>query len=109
MDKVASFYEQAFELRELKRHHHEDGSLRSVWLDLGGSILMVEETQETRPLTHGVGAGPFLLAFRVREESRAGWEERLTQLGASIESRTQYSSYVRDPEGNRVAISHYEV
>jgi glyoxylase I family protein len=35
------------------------------------------------------------------------WEARLESHGASIESRTQYTSYARDPEGNRVAISHH--
>ncbi|MBM4358903.1 MAG: VOC family protein [Deltaproteobacteria bacterium] len=113
---VARFYADLFELRELDRHHHEDGRLRSVWLELAGAptddepaaILMVEQTDEPeRPVD--MARGPFLLAFRLAKGERAGFEERLARRGIAIERRSAYSSYFRDPEGNRVAVSHHPV
>ena len=107
VEEVARFYGEVFGLAEVDRHLDEAGRLRSIWLDLGGPILMVERTEERRRRVEGVGAGPFLLAFCVSVEERPQVEERLEARGASIEDRTAYTSYARDPEGNRVAISHY--
>ena len=107
VDLLADFYQKAFDLPELTRHFYDDQRLRSVWLDLGGPILMIEDTDAQRPHRDGVDAGPFLLAFTITEEQRPHLEARLLHLGAPIESRTAYTSYARDPEGNRIAISFY--
>ena len=107
VEGVAQFYRDVFGLTELGRHLDDAGHLRSIWLDLGDSILMVERTEEGRRRVEGVGAGPFLLAFSIRPGERSQVEARLEARGAPIEERTDFSSYARDPEGNRVAISHY--
>ena len=104
---IAEFYRTAFGLSELKRHFDDDGALRSIWLDLETSILMIERTDRSRPRLDGVDAGPFLLAFSVPPEKRWELEVRLRQLGSTIEDRSRHSSYARDPEGNRLAISHF--
>jgi len=111
VDGVAEFYREVFGLTEIKRHHYDDGAgLRSVWLDTGGCVLMVEHTLEPiaseTAFVNGVNAGPFLLAFAVDEEDLEGIERALHAFGREIESRSSYTSYARDPEGNRVAISH---
>lgn len=107
--RLACFYRDVLQLREVKRHLQVDGKLRSVWLDLGGPILMLEATNEPPRVVTGVGAGPFLLAFAVDSASRPSLEARLQQAGCDIESRTQWSSYSRDPDGNRIALSSYEL
>jgi len=107
VDRVASFYRDALGFPEVQRHHTEDGELRSVWLDMGSSLLMVERTAEARRRVEGIGSGPFLIAIRIPASLRREWENRLEAHGASIESRTRYTSYARDPEDNRIAISHY--
>jgi glyoxylase I family protein len=107
VDRVAAFYRDAFNLAETARNHRPDGSLRSIWLDLGGPILMIEgiddEPRDGREGTSGL----FLIALRVEPERRAELERVLEAMGAPVESRTSFTSYARDPEGNRVAISHY--
>ncbi len=107
MAGIAAFYRDALGLSEVKRHHDESGALRSVWLDLGSALLMVERTNEPQRRVDGVGAGAFLIAIRVPSEAREQWEARLAAHGSGIESRTPYTSYARDPEGNRIAISHH--
>ena len=107
VERLARFYRDLLELREVTRHLHADGSLRSVWLDLGGALLMIESTDEPPRSVVGVGAGPFLIAFRVERERRASMEQRLSEASVVIESRTEWTSYARDPDGNRIALSSY--
>ncbi len=109
VDRVASFYRQAFGLREVMRHHFDDGQIRSIWLDLNGTILMIEKTERTREIVQGVDAGPFLIAFGIDASRRVGVERLLEFSGHPIESRTDHTSYFRDPEGNRIAVSSYEL
>ena len=105
--RLARFYVDVLELREVKRHLHADGRLRSVWLDLGGPILMLEASEEAPRVVIGVGAGPFLIALSVAPARRDAVEERLRSAGCAIESRTEWTSYTRDPDGNRIAFSSY--
>jgi catechol 2,3-dioxygenase-like lactoylglutathione lyase family enzyme len=105
VERLAAFYRAVFGLAELARHHHDDGALRSVWLDLDGPILMIERVEA--PPAGDPRRGLFLLAFAVRPSERADLEARLEAAGCPIEARTRWSSYARDPEGNRVAVSHY--
>jgi len=107
VEQLAAFYRTVFVLPELTRHLDANGSLRSIWLDLGGTILMIEHTDETPRPVNGVGAGLFLLAFRVSIAERSAIEQRLTASGLPIENRTAFTSYSRDVDGNRIAFSHY--
>jgi catechol 2,3-dioxygenase-like lactoylglutathione lyase family enzyme len=107
VERLAAFYARTFGLAELARHESADGGLRSVWLDLGGPILMIERTDQSTRRVEGVGAGVFLLAFRVSPSERVLLEQTLEQQGLPIESRTGFTSYSRDPDGNRIAFSHY--
>jgi glyoxylase I family protein len=105
--EVAGFYCRVLGLPEVGRQLDERGELRSVWLGLGASVLMLERTLEEPRRTSGVAAGPFLIAFQVAASERMALERKLEAAGSSIEARTEHSSYARDPEGNRIAISHY--
>jgi catechol-2,3-dioxygenase len=77
----------------------------AVWLDAGaGAILMLEQGiggPDSAPLSDP-SAGLHLLAFRIPASERAAWAARLPICGA-----TEYTLYVRDPEGNRIGLSHY--
>ena len=106
VEAVADFYREVFEMEERARHD-DAGRLRSIWLGAGDVVLMIERTDASGERVDGVGAGPFLLAFDVEPGERAELEERLEAAAAPIEERTPHSSYARDPEGNRVAISHH--
>ena len=111
VEKLAAFYCRLLQLEERQRHWDESGALRSVWLDLSGTLLMIERAapQPERPRVEGVGLGAFLLAFRSDAAGRSAFEQRAAQLGAVVESRSAYTSYLRDPDGNRFAVSEYEM
>jgi len=109
VERVAAFYRDILGLRELVRHGEPDGSVRSVWLELGGPVLMIERTGE--PVRHvaGVGSGPFLIALALTPQECDACERALSSQGTSIESRSEHTRYFRDPEGNRVAVSSYPI
>jgi catechol 2,3-dioxygenase-like lactoylglutathione lyase family enzyme len=107
VERLAAFYRHTFGLAELRRFLTTEGALRSVWLDLGGVILMIEHTEEPPHRVDRVGAGPFLLAFQVSPTERWQIESALERAGVPIESRTDFTSYARDPDNNRFGFSHY--
>jgi hypothetical protein len=107
VETVADFYRRAFELGEQRRFTETDGALRSIWLAADSVLLMIERTEALPSQVQTIGSGPFLLAFHVAPEERAQVETRLAALGAAVESKSSFTTYARDPEGNRVAISHY--
>jgi glyoxylase I family protein len=107
VERLGRFYRDIFQLPERARHLDAGGELRSIWLDLGGTLLMLERTQTTAPRVEGVGPGLFLLALRVSPSERMRLERELEARGHDIEARTAFTSYTRDVDGNRVAFSHY--
>ena len=107
LEKVAAFYRDLLGLREVNRHHEPGGTLRSIWLDLDGPVLMIERTEEPARQVQGVGAGPFLLALAAAPSERSVLEKSFEASGFPVDSRTEHTIYFRDPEGNRVAISSY--
>jgi len=106
---LARFYIDVLELPEVTRHLDDEGALRSVWLDLGhGSLLMIERIPaDAPPDDDPMRPGLFLLAVTIDPDDRAHWEARLEDAGCTIDARTPYTSYARDPEENRIAVSHY--
>lgn len=110
VDLIADFYSHAFSLQERSRQDDEIG-LRSVWLELDPGILMIERVDVAKAGTLGPNPSPglFLIAFKVSQTQRKLIEEQVLSLGATIDSRTKYSTYFRDPENNRVAISTHSL
>ena len=78
---------------------------RSVWLDAAGTIVMLERAEEAEPR---VPDGTLeLIAFRIEPKERAVYKERLAAHGVAIEAETSFTTYFRDPDGRRIALSHY--
>jgi glyoxylase I family protein len=51
--------------------------------------------------------GLHLLALRIAPSERAAWEARFESRGVPVVHRTRWTIYVRDPEGNRIGLSHH--
>ncbi len=109
LEKVAAFYREVLGLTEQSRHLRPDGSVRSLWLAVPGGFLALEQVDETTlstPFRHP-RPGLHLVALRIPREARAGIVETLRARGIAIEHQTRWTVYVRDPEGNRVGLSHH--
>lgn len=90
------------------------------------SLLMLEQADATvadertdgRSLAEGANhaghtdfarkaAGIHLLALRIAPAERERWLRKLRAAGVRIENESPYTIYLRDPEGNRIGLSHY--
>ena len=101
VEALVRFYGSTLGLDVIRR----GGQAGSVWLDAGGTIVMIERADEAEPT---VPAGTMeLVAFAVQDKE--GWRERLKAASVAIESETAYTLYFRDPDGRRVAVSSYEL
>jgi glyoxylase I family protein len=110
LQATSGFYRDTLGLREIQRHHRPDGSLRSIWLEVpGGGFLALEEVsgepaagdfRTDRPGLH-------LLALRIDRADRGAAVEALAKQGVPVVHQTRWTVYVRDPEGNRIALSHH--
>jgi len=107
------FYSDVLGLKVARRWPHEDGQPgeRSVWLSVGQGeeFIALEACDVDRLPTpfrdpHG---GLHLLALRIPASDRRAWERHLGAMGIEIVHRTRWTLYVRDPEGNRIGLSHY--
>jgi glyoxylase I family protein len=110
VERVTAFYRDLLGFPELTRHHRPDGSLRSVWVGVpGGAFLAIEAVTgefETGPFRHE-RPGLLMLAFRIPKATRAAAVATFIGAGVPLEHETKWTFYVRDPEGNRVALSHH--
>lgn len=108
--RAIPFYRDVLGLEVLERYLRPDGSLRSVWMGLpGGGFLALEETPQS-PAPAGFRdptPGWHLLALRIRAADRARIESHLAKHGVEVVHRSAWTLYVRDPEGNRIGLSHH--
>jgi len=78
---------------------------RSVWLDADGVFVMLEQAADGEPeIAQGTRE---LVAFGIEAEKLAGCLGNLASAGVEVEARTEHTHYFRDPDGRRVALSHY--
>jgi catechol-2,3-dioxygenase len=104
---METFYREVLGLPVLRR----DGQ-RSVWLDLGGGAFVALETSPAAaaaPATDRDGERPglHLVALRIARDEREAWARRFAEAGVDVYRRTAFTLYVRDPEGNRIGVSHF--
>jgi glyoxylase I family protein len=112
LEETAAFYRRVLGLAELQRHHRPDGTLRSVWLEVpgaAGGFLALEETSAAPPRDdfRTDRPGHLLLALRIDRDARDATLKELEALGVPVVHQTRWTLYFRDPEGNRIALSHH--
>jgi catechol 2,3-dioxygenase-like lactoylglutathione lyase family enzyme len=74
-----------------------------TWLEVSGVVLMIEPAETGEPLP---AAGSLdLLAFAAGTLEEA--EARCARAGVTIEARTAFTVYIRDPDGRRIGLSVY--
>ena len=84
LEKSRAFYVDTLGLAEVRRQEH------SIWVQAGDTILMLELQPE------------WLVALAIEPSEREAWRNKI-----SVEKETGFTLYTRDPDGNRVALSHY--
>jgi glyoxylase I family protein len=97
-ERSLAFYGDLLGLVE-KRRFDEGGRVRSIWMSVGDSVVMLERA--IKP-AGGEGSG-HVLVFAVSD--LAAWQSRLAAAGVAIADRTAATLYVIDPDGHRVGLS----
>jgi catechol 2,3-dioxygenase-like lactoylglutathione lyase family enzyme len=98
--RLERFYSEVLGLTVTRRDEE-----RSVWLRSGVTALMLERAEDDEP---EVPAGTReLVAFAIEEANKERWRRLLQSHGVVIEGETAFTLYFRDPDGRRVALSHY--
>lgn len=104
LERVATFYRDLLGLTPIEAPRAD-----ARWFDASGTILMLERCDGSPGVDPFVTprTGFHVVAFAIHASERAGLAERFKRAGVHIERETTYSFFVRDPEGNRLALSHY--
>jgi hypothetical protein len=107
--RAEAFYAGLLGLPVLRRWPLPDGKgERSLWLDLGaGAFLALERADRFESAKAEDGTGIHLVALHIPRGERESWIAKLTQAGHPVYQQTDYTLYVRDPEGNRIGLSHW--
>ena len=98
-ERSLRFYGGVLGLAEARRFD-EAGRVRSIWMSVGGAVLMLE--REIKGFAAPSGSG-HVLVFAVAD--LAAWESRLAAAGIAVADRTSATLYVIDPDGHRVGLS----
>lgn len=111
VERCAAFYRDVLGLPERVRHSQPDGSVRSIWLELGEGqgFIALEKTAaafEPTEFRHAY-VGHHLLGLRIAREERKAMLSELASRGVKVEHETRWTFYIRDPEGNRIGLSHH--
>lgn len=107
VQRVAAFYRDVLQLEVVTAPRPS-----VVWLRAGELLLMIEpmerdvEDSSTRDAAT-LQQGFYLFALMIEPDARETWEQRLAKHNVPIENRSDFTLYVRDPEGNRVGLSSY--
>ena len=107
---MVAFYRKVLGLSFLAEHLGPDGTPRSVWLGLPGGFLALEAVTGAPPTPASFRnevPGWFLVALRISASDREHVRAELARARVAVEHETEWTLYVRDPEGNRVALSHH--
>lgn len=103
LGRAEGFYGRFLGLAVERRHRDDAGVLRAVWLRAGPTILMLERALA---LEDGTGGSGHLLGLHVDDpDDLEVWRRRCEARGVPIEGHTEFTLYVRDPDGHRVGLT----
>jgi catechol 2,3-dioxygenase-like lactoylglutathione lyase family enzyme len=105
------FYRSVLGLDVLRRWPAEGGGDRSVWLELDGgrAFLALEraDLREPADAREEASGGWNVVALSIERTTRPDWEARLAAHGVEVARKSAWSLFFRDPEGNRLALTHW--
>jgi catechol 2,3-dioxygenase-like lactoylglutathione lyase family enzyme len=108
-----AFYGGVLGLRVQRRWPSADGQgERALWLDLGAGTFLALEKAAPSAANVAIekaedAPGMHLLALTIARDQREAWVKKLIEAGHPIYHQTAHTIYVRDPEGNRIGLSHW--
>lgn len=109
--RAEAFYRGVLGLPVIRRWDDARGAPRSVWLGLGGGAFLAVEKADPGAPDPPRGELPVpgfhVVALGIAASEREEWRARFIEAGVAIARESAFTLYVRDPEGNLVAVSHW--
>jgi glyoxylase I family protein len=106
--RAERFYAGVLGLPVERRWADAAGAPRSIWLGLGDSAFLAVELHVGDASARVIDRpGWHCVALGIDPSARASWRARLAEAGFPVERESDFTIYVRDPEQNLVALSHY--
>jgi catechol 2,3-dioxygenase-like lactoylglutathione lyase family enzyme len=107
LGQAESFWSGVLGLEVLRRQSDVLGE-RSLWFGLGHDVfLAVERADMATPKRMDEAPGWHCIALSIEKNDRETWRTRLHSAGFPVVRETDYTLYVREPDGALVALSHY--
>ncbi len=130
LETLGSFYQGLLGQAPQKTYFYDNGRQRSLWFDLNGVVLMLEDiNQESKDTRNDAGSsiqktesgfssifkeqsrsippGFYMIALGVNSDEWRVWIDRLKAKEITIHERSKFSVYFNDSDGNRLALSSY--
>jgi glyoxylase I family protein len=107
--RAENFWVNIVGLSVLQRHDDNQGRPRSVWCQLKTGFLAIERAESAKAIKADGDPGWHGVMLGIAVEERASMAAHFVRHGHPIFKETDYTFYVRDPDGNLVGFSHYPV
>jgi hypothetical protein len=111
MSRPTAVHHIAIKVRDLARAERffvQTLGLAVLRLDLGaGAFLALERSPSESEALAADGPGLHLFALRIERAERQAWIDRLASAGVPPYEQTAFTIYCKDPEGNRIGLSHW--
>ena len=103
---MSAFYRDLLGLTETKAAR--DGV---TWFTAGEIILMLEPVNGAirDEVFASSTPGLHVVSFGIDVATRDAWKEKFATRPILLERETPYSLFIRDPEGNRIGLTHFPV
>lgn len=101
------FYVDIVGLSVMKRHDDASGRPRSVWCGLKTGFLALERADSAKAIKQDGDPGWHGVMFGISVEERSSMMAHCERHGFPVIKETDFTFYVRDPDGNMVGFSHY--
>ncbi len=103
LQRSRAFYQGVLGLPLVRTQDH------ALWVQLGTTLVMLELSpgDDVEVPFNSAAKGLHLLALAIHTNDRSAWQQHLAQAGVVVVHSTAFTLYVRDPDGTRLALSHY--
>ncbi len=111
LGRSAHFYGHVLGLSEIRRWQNEKGDDRSIWYSLGGDCFLAVEIASANSTANTAKSdgdpGWHCIALAILPSEREYYRIFLQNEGIAIERESNYTIYIRDPDGALIGLSHY--
>ena len=107
--RAEAFYVDILGLGVLQRFYDEANQQRSLWVALGAGAFLAIERASSDGHRSDTDVGWHCVALTIPADQRTSWRQHLRVRGVSVFRESAYTLYIRDPENNIVALSHYPI